>query len=92
MRDFGVGKKSLEDVIQDEAKLLGDIFASKEGEAVADVKRMMTTSTCNVIHHVVFGFRYIVFMTGFVASVILSQFSRIFALNQDVQLEFLITH
>jgi hypothetical protein len=60
MRDFGVGKKSLEEVIQDETKLLGDIFASKEGEAVADVKRMMTTSTCNVIHHVVFGFRYII--------------------------------
>jgi hypothetical protein len=58
MRDFGVSKKSLEEVIQDEAKLVGDIFASKEGEAVADVKRIMTTSISNVIHHVVFGFRY----------------------------------
>ncbi|XP_062567071.1 cytochrome P450 2B15-like [Saccostrea cucullata] len=58
MRDFGVGKKSLEEVIQDEAKTLSAIFASKEGQPISDVKRMMTTSISNVIHHVVFGFRY----------------------------------
>nr|XP_022336356.1 cytochrome P450 2B4-like [Crassostrea virginica] len=58
MRDFGVGKKSLEEVIQDEAKTLSDTFTAKENEAISDVKRMMTKSISNVIHHVVFGFRY----------------------------------
>ena len=57
MRDFGVGKKSLEEVIQDEAKTLSDTFTAKENEAISDVKRMMTKSISNVIHHVVFGFR-----------------------------------
>lgn len=58
MRDLGVGKKSIEEVIQDEAKTLTNIFASKENQPITDVKRMMTTSISNVIHHVVFGFRY----------------------------------
>lgn len=57
MRDLGVGKKSIEEVIQDEAKTLTNIFASKENQPITDVKRMMTTSISNVIHHVVFGFR-----------------------------------
>lgn len=59
MRDLGVGKKSIEEVIQDEAKTLTNIFASKENQPITDVKRMMTTSISNVIHHVVFGFRYV---------------------------------
>lgn len=58
MRDLGVGKKSIEEVIQDEAKTLTNIFASKENQPITDVKRMMTTSISNVIHHVVFGFRH----------------------------------
>ena len=57
MRDFGVGKKSLEEVIQDEAKTLSDTFTAKENEPISDIKRMMTISISNVIHHVVFGFR-----------------------------------
>lgn len=57
MRDLGVGKKSIEEVIQDEAKTLTNIFSSKENQPITDVKRMMTTSISNVIHHVVFGFR-----------------------------------
>lgn len=57
MRDLGVGKKSIEEVIQDEAKTLTNIFASKENQPITDVKRIMTTSISNVIHHVVFGFR-----------------------------------
>lgn len=57
MRDFGVGKKSLEEIILDEARLLGDELASKEGQPISDVKHMMTLSISNVIHHIVFGFR-----------------------------------
>eukprot|EP00105_Crassostrea_gigas_P039351 XP_019923499.1 PREDICTED: cytochrome P450 2H2 [Crassostrea gigas] len=58
MRDFGVGKKSLEEIILEEAKLLVEEFAAREGQPINDVKRMMTSSISNVIHHVTFGFRY----------------------------------
>lgn len=57
MRDFGVGKKSLEEIILEEAKLLVEEFAAREGQPINDVKRMMTSSISNVIHHVTFGFR-----------------------------------
>lgn len=57
MRDFGVGKKSLEEIILEEAKLLVEEFAAREGQPINDVKRMMTSSISYVIHHVTFGFR-----------------------------------
>ncbi|XP_022343645.2 cytochrome P450 2J6-like isoform X1 [Crassostrea virginica] len=58
MRDFGVGKKSLEEIILDEAGLLCEKFATREGQPIDDVKVMMTSSISNVIHHITFGFRY----------------------------------
>ena len=57
MRDFGVGKKSLEEIILDEAGLLCEEFATREGQPIDDVKVMMTSSISNVIHHITFGFR-----------------------------------
>lgn len=57
MRDFGVGKKSLEEIILDEAGLLCEKFATREGQPIDDVKVMMTSSISNVIHHITFGFR-----------------------------------
>lgn len=57
MRDFGVGKKSLEEIILDEAGLLCEKFSTREGQPIDDVKVMMTSSISNVIHHITFGFR-----------------------------------
>jgi cytochrome P450 family 2 subfamily K len=61
MRDFGVGKKSLEEIILDETRLLGDEFASREDQPISNVKHMMMLSICNIIHHIVFGFRLVLF-------------------------------
>ncbi|XP_078310753.1 cytochrome P450 2B4-like [Crassostrea virginica] len=58
MKNFGVGKKSHEKIILDEAKMLCEEFATREGQPIDDVKAMMTITISNVIHHVTFGFRY----------------------------------
>lgn len=52
-----MGKKSLEEIILDEAGLLCEKFATREGQPIDDVKVMMTSSISNVIHHITFGFR-----------------------------------
>ena len=57
MKNFGVGKKSHEKIILDEAKMLCEEFATREGQPIDDVKAMMTITISNVIHHVTFGFR-----------------------------------
>ena len=59
MREFGVGKTSLEEKILEEAQnIAADLERAKDGE-INSVKAMMTRASCNVIHSIIFGYRYI---------------------------------
>jgi len=60
MRDFGVGKKSIDDVIQTEANLFCEYLgrmADKNNGNVSDMKPKCQWVTTNIIHNVIFGFR-----------------------------------
>ncbi|XP_052091702.1 cytochrome P450 2C18-like isoform X2 [Mytilus californianus] len=58
LRDFGVGKTSVEEKILEEVKCLIKEFEKTNGEPVRNIKRMMLQVSCNVIHNIVFGHRY----------------------------------
>ena len=57
MRDFGVGKKSIEERILEEAE---DICREieKEGVEVSELQYMFNRATTNVICSILFGNRY----------------------------------
>lgn len=57
MRDFGMGKKSLEVVIAEEAKLLCDDIAAFNGKPIENIKDLLSVSVSNTVHSVVFGYR-----------------------------------
>ncbi|KAJ8312157.1 hypothetical protein KUTeg_009530 [Tegillarca granosa] len=57
MRDFGVGKKSLEDVIQQEMTGVLEQIELQKGNGFK-LKHMLSTAVSNVIHSIVFGFSY----------------------------------
>lgn len=57
MRDFGMGKKSLEVVIAEEAKLLCADIAAFNGKPIENIKDLLSVSVSNTVHSVVFGYR-----------------------------------
>ncbi|XP_056004451.1 cytochrome P450 2B4-like [Ostrea edulis] len=57
MRDFGMGKTSIDDVILDEFRLLCADIASTKGQPITNLKSILTASVSNIIHNIVFGFR-----------------------------------
>lgn len=58
MRDFGVGKTSIEEKILEEAQNIIEDIENNIGSEITTVKDMMTKASCNVIHSIIFGFRY----------------------------------
>ncbi|XP_075179729.1 cytochrome P450 2G1-like [Anomaloglossus baeobatrachus] len=57
LKDFGMGKKSLEEPLQEEAKHLVDHFKTLNGQP-AYPNKVLTFATSNVIANIVFGTRY----------------------------------
>ncbi|CAH1264340.1 CYP2U1 [Branchiostoma lanceolatum] len=57
LRDFGVGKRSMEGKILEEARALGDEIYAKDNRAFC-VSHMMQNAVSNVICSIVFGCRY----------------------------------
>ncbi|CAC5358758.1 CYP2J [Mytilus coruscus] len=58
MRDFGVGKSSLEENILEEIQNVADDLEKMKGAEITNLKEMMIKASCNVIHSVIFGYRY----------------------------------
>ncbi|XP_063426316.1 cytochrome P450 2K6-like [Mytilus trossulus] len=58
MRDFGVGKSSLEEKILEEMQNVADDLEKMKGVEISNLKEMMTKASCNVIHSLIFGYRY----------------------------------
>jgi len=61
LHDLGVGKVSLDDVIQTEAELFVDHMErlSKEGGHLSRIQFKTKQITANIIHNLVFGFRLV---------------------------------
>ncbi|CAH1225039.1 CYP2U1 [Branchiostoma lanceolatum] len=57
LRDFGVGKRSMEGKILEEAQALSDIIANKDNQPFC-ISLLLKNATCNVICSLVFGSRY----------------------------------
>ncbi|XP_035676719.1 cytochrome P450 2D28-like [Branchiostoma floridae] len=57
LRDFGVGKRSMEGKILEEARALSDVITKKENQSFC-ISRLLKNTTCNVISSIVFGSRY----------------------------------
>ncbi|XP_078676264.1 cytochrome P450 2D20-like [Branchiostoma floridae x Branchiostoma belcheri] len=57
LRDFGVGKRSMEGKILEEAQALSDVISKKENQAFC-ISRLLKNASCNVISSLVFGSRY----------------------------------
>lgn len=52
-----MGKKSLEEVIADEAKLLCADIAAFSGKPIGNIRDLLTVSVSNTVHSIVFGYR-----------------------------------
>ncbi|CAC5388126.1 unnamed protein product [Mytilus coruscus] len=57
LKDFGVGKKSLEEKIQEEARLLIELF-SKQNKKPFDVSKVFSKATSNIVSNIIFGSRF----------------------------------
>ncbi|XP_067829941.1 cytochrome P450 2K1-like isoform X1 [Heptranchias perlo] len=57
LRGFGMGKKSIEDKIIEEANLLVNVFESHKGQPF-DTTRIMNSATSNIICSIMFGDRF----------------------------------
>ncbi|XP_066287986.1 cytochrome P450 2D20-like [Branchiostoma lanceolatum] len=57
LRDFGVGKRSLEGKILEEARALSGVISKKENHTFC-ISRLFKNASCNVICSLVFGSRY----------------------------------
>ena len=65
LRDFGVGKTALDEIVQMEASVLTSYFekeAKKNGGIVSDIKPKCQSATANVIHSILFGFRLLFYV------------------------------
>ncbi|CAC5358757.1 CYP2J [Mytilus coruscus] len=58
MRDFGVGKSSLEENILEEIQNVIDDLEKMKGSEITNLKEMMIKASCNIIHSLIFGYRY----------------------------------
>lgn len=58
MREFGVGKKSLEKRVQEEAHAIMDILDKCEGQEV-NMRPLLAKCTSNIICSIIFGSRYV---------------------------------
>ncbi|CAC5358754.1 CYP2K [Mytilus coruscus] len=58
MRDFGIGKSSLEENIFEEIQNVADDLEKINGAQITNFKKMMIKANCNVIHSLIFGYRY----------------------------------
>ncbi|CAC5399414.1 CYP2U1 [Mytilus coruscus] len=58
MRDFGVGKSSLEEKILEEIQNVADDLEKMKGAEITSLVKVMTKASCNVIHNLIFGYRY----------------------------------
>ncbi|XP_076100718.1 cytochrome P450 2C29-like isoform X1 [Mytilus galloprovincialis] len=58
MREFGVGKSSLEEHILEEIEEVADDLEKVKGEEITNLSKVMTTASCNNIHSFIFGYRY----------------------------------
>ncbi|VDI69340.1 Hypothetical predicted protein, partial [Mytilus galloprovincialis] len=54
LKDLGVGKKSLEEKIQEEARFLVELF-SRQNKKPFDVSKVFSKATSNVISSIIFG-------------------------------------
>ncbi|XP_071161752.1 cytochrome P450 2C29-like [Mytilus edulis] len=58
MRDFGVRKSSLEEQILEEMQNVADDLEKTKGGEISNLMEMMTKASCNIIHSLIFGYRY----------------------------------
>ena len=59
LRDFGVGKNSLEETIMTETEALTTYFRKTNGEPIS-ISRPLQKLVANVIYHIIFSFRYVI--------------------------------
>lgn len=59
MREFGVGKSSLEEHILEEIEEVADDLEKVKGEEITNLSKVMTTASCNNIHSFIFGYRLV---------------------------------
>ncbi|XP_016159897.1 PREDICTED: cytochrome P450 2D14 [Ficedula albicollis] len=57
LRNFGMGKKSLEERVVEEAGFLCSAIKSEEGKTF-DIRVLLNNAVCNMICHIVFGDRF----------------------------------
>ncbi|XP_052106618.1 cytochrome P450 2C29-like isoform X3 [Mytilus californianus] len=58
MRDFGVGRSSMEENIIEEIQNVADDLEKMKGAEITNLNEMMIKASCNVIHSLIFGYRY----------------------------------
>jgi len=61
LRDLGVGKSSIDEMIQTEANIFAEYLdgCATRGEHVSDMRFKSQQITANVIHHIIFGERWV---------------------------------
>ena len=62
LRDFGVGKKGLDEIVQAEATSLVEHLeqmAAENDGVLSGITALMQSATANIIHSIVFGFRLV---------------------------------
>ena len=57
LRDFGVGKTSLEEKINDEVAAMSEVFLKDRGQPI-DINLLLQKAVGNVIYGIVFDKRY----------------------------------
>lgn len=58
MRDIGIGKKRMEEVIADEANFLCADIALSNGKPIDNIRDLLGMSASNIVHYVLFGYRW----------------------------------
>ena len=56
LKDFGVGKKSIEERIHEEVQFLSDLFSKQQNKST-DVSKVFSKATSNIISNIIFGSR-----------------------------------